>query len=182
MLDMPSWTPDSADRRGSRGRASRSRRARARRSTSRRRCRRERLAHELAPPAPTAGRRVAERAVRRRGRRRGRRRAARRATGRTATSCWRPSPSGARRRRPAESTSGLIAVAAAGELHARPRCSRRGAQYRFTSDKFDGQLPVSWRPTRRAQEALLVYPEGLPVDPAKGEYLHWRQFERRNFR
>jgi hypothetical protein len=27
------------------------------------------------------------------------------------------------------------------------------------------------------REAQLVYPEGLPVDPDNGEYLHWRELK-----
>jgi general secretion pathway protein D len=51
-----------------------------------------------------------------------------------------------------------------------------GSQYRFTSDKYEGYYRVlEAYPT--AQEALLVYPEGMPVDPAKGDYLHWRTLD-----
>ena len=74
-----------------------------------------------------------------------------------------------------QSTSGLLAV----EL---PQDSsltslfQAGSQYRFASDKFEGYYRVlEAYPT--AQEALLVYPEGLPVDAAKGDYLHWRKFD-----
>lgn len=74
-----------------------------------------------------------------------------------------------------QSNSGLIAV----EL---PQDSsltglfQAGSQYRFASDKFEGYYRVlEAYPT--AQEALLVYPEGLPVDASKGDYLHWRRFD-----
>jgi len=74
-----------------------------------------------------------------------------------------------------QSPSGLIAV----ELTDDSRLTtlfKPGATYRFTSNKFDAHYRVlEAYPT--AQEALLVYPEGLPVDPAKGDYLHWRTFE-----
>jgi hypothetical protein len=50
-----------------------------------------------------------------------------------------------------------------------------GSDYRFTSDRFDAHYRVlEAYPT--AGEAMMVYPEGLPVDAAKGEYLHWRKF------
>jgi hypothetical protein len=50
----------------------------------------------------------------------------------------------------------------------------KGGQYRFTSDLFEGTYQCL-EAYSTAQEALLVYPEGLPVDPAKGEYLHWQE-------
>ena len=71
-----------------------------------------------------------------------------------------------------QSNSGLLAV----EL---PQDSslttlfEAGSQYRFASDRYEGYYRVlEAYPT--AQEALLVYPEGLPVDASKGDYLHWR--------
>jgi general secretion pathway protein D len=74
-----------------------------------------------------------------------------------------------------QSSSGLLAV----EL---PQDSslttlfQPGYQYRFASDRFEGYYRVlEAYPT--AQEALLVYPEGLPVDASKGDYLHWRTFD-----
>ena len=74
-----------------------------------------------------------------------------------------------------QSTSGLIAV----NLPPGSRLTtlfKPGAQYRFSSDKFDANYRVlEAYPT--SQEALLVYPEGLPVDAAKGDYLHWREFK-----
>ena len=50
-----------------------------------------------------------------------------------------------------------------------------GAQYRFTSEKFDGFYRVL-EAYATPQEALLMYPEGLAVDASKGDYLHWRKF------
>ena len=82
-------------------------------------------------------------------------------------------PSRARRRRACRAPSGLIAVELA-ESSRLTTLFKPGAQYRFSSEQFDAHYRVlEAYPT--AQEALLVYPEGLPVDPAKGEYLHWRQ-------
>ena len=52
---------------------------------------------------------------------------------------------------------------------------RPGGQYRFTSDKFDAVYRVlEAYPT--ALEASAMYPEGLAVDPTRGDYLHWRKF------
>ena len=74
-----------------------------------------------------------------------------------------------------QSNSGLIAV----QLPADSGLTtlfQPGAQYRFASDRFEGYYRVlEAYPT--AQEALLIYPEGLPVDAAKGDYLHWRSFD-----
>lgn len=74
-----------------------------------------------------------------------------------------------------QTDSGLIAV----ELPQGSSLStlfQAGSQYRFTSDKYEGYYRVlEAYPT--AQEALLVYPEGLAVDPARGDYLHWRTFD-----
>jgi general secretion pathway protein D len=73
-----------------------------------------------------------------------------------------------------QSASGLIAVA----LPDNSRLTtlfKPGVQYRFTSDRFDGHYRVL-EAYGTAQEALLMYPEGLPVNPAKGDYLHWREF------
>jgi hypothetical protein len=70
------------------------------------------------------------------------------------------------------SASGLLAIAL-------PEDSKLTALFapgricRFTSDRYDAYYRVLEAfPTTR--EALLVYPEGFAVDPAKGEYLHWR--------
>jgi hypothetical protein len=70
------------------------------------------------------------------------------------------------------SDSGLLAIAV-------PENSRlsemfyEGGGYRFESDVYSALYRcLEAYPTSR--EALLVYPEGLPVDPANGEYLHWR--------
>jgi general secretion pathway protein D len=72
------------------------------------------------------------------------------------------------------SSSGLLAV----ELPQNSTLTtlfKPGQQYRFTSEKFDAYYRVlEAYPT--AQEALNLYPEGMPVDPAKGDYLHWRKF------
>ncbi|MBX3023838.1 type II secretion system secretin GspD [bacterium] len=74
-----------------------------------------------------------------------------------------------------QTASGLLAV----ELPQDSSLSNlfeAGNQYRFTSDKYEGYYRVlEAYPT--AREALLVYPEGLPVDAAKGDYLHWRQLD-----
>ncbi|MFN8640298.1 MAG: secretin N-terminal domain-containing protein [Candidatus Binatia bacterium] len=74
-----------------------------------------------------------------------------------------------------QSNSGLVAL----EL---PQDSgltnlfQAGNQYRFTGDKYEGFYRVlEAYPT--AREALLVYPEGLAVDAAKGDYLHWRTLD-----
>ena len=49
-----------------------------------------------------------------------------------------------------------------------------GRGYRYESDAYKGLYRcLEAYPT--ARDAQLVYPEGLPVDPAKGEYLHWRE-------
>jgi general secretion pathway protein D len=53
---------------------------------------------------------------------------------------------------------------------------RRGGRYRFVSDRFEG-LYQCLETFRSPQEALLVYPEGLPVDPERGEYLRWRALD-----
>lgn len=70
------------------------------------------------------------------------------------------------------SPSGLIAL----ELPEDSRLTtlfRPGADYRFTSERYDAHYRVlEAYPT--AGEALMMYPEGLAVDAAKGEYLHWR--------
>jgi general secretion pathway protein D len=71
------------------------------------------------------------------------------------------------------SNSGLLAVSLP-ENSRLTRLFRKGGQYRFTSDLFEGSYQCLEAYTT-AQEALLVYPEGLPVDPAKGEYLHWQE-------
>ncbi|OFV88606.1 MAG: hypothetical protein A3J75_05375 [Acidobacteria bacterium RBG_16_68_9] len=53
---------------------------------------------------------------------------------------------------------------------------RKGGRYRFHSDAFEGVYQCL-EAYGTAQEALLIYPEGLPVDPEQGEYLHWRRLE-----
>jgi len=74
-----------------------------------------------------------------------------------------------------QSTSGLVAV----EL---PQDSslttlfKPGGQYRFSSDKFEGDYRVL-EAYRSGPEAFLVYPEGLMLDSAKGEQLRWRNFD-----
>jgi general secretion pathway protein D len=74
-----------------------------------------------------------------------------------------------------QSNSGLLAV----ELpQSSPLVSffQPGRQYRFTSDRFDGYYRVlEAYPSQ--QQAFLVYPEGLPVDPSKGDFLHWRSLD-----
>lgn len=49
----------------------------------------------------------------------------------------------------------------------------KGGRYRFVSDGFEGFYQCL-EAFRSPQEALLIYPEGLPVDPERGEYLRWR--------
>jgi len=72
-----------------------------------------------------------------------------------------------------QSSSGLLAVALEEDSQL-AALFREGRQYRFTSDKYDGFYHVlEAYPTLR--EAQLVYPEGMPVDPSSGEYLHWRE-------
>ena len=74
-----------------------------------------------------------------------------------------------------QTNSGLIAV----ELPENSNLStlfEAGHQYRFASDKYEGYYRVL-EAYPSAQEALLVYPEGLPVDAAKGDYLHWRTLD-----
>ena len=47
---------------------------------------------------------------------------------------------------------------------------------RFQSDAFEGLYQcLEAYPT--AQEALLIYPEGLLVDPQNDERLHWRDLK-----
>jgi len=74
-----------------------------------------------------------------------------------------------------QTASGLLAIV----LPPDSRLSvlfRPGRQYRFTSERYDGFYHVleAYSSLRQAQ---LVYPEGLPVDPANGEYLHWRELK-----
>ncbi len=74
-----------------------------------------------------------------------------------------------------QSASGLLAVALNEGSQLR-RLFREGGRYRFSSDNFEGLYQcLEAYPTDR--EALLVYPEGLPVDQSKGEFLHWREFK-----
>jgi hypothetical protein len=73
-----------------------------------------------------------------------------------------------------QSSTKLIAVALP-ENSSLTTLFQAGRQYRFASDKFEGHYRVLEAfPT--AREALLIYPEGLPVDPAKGDFLHWQEF------
>jgi general secretion pathway protein D len=74
-----------------------------------------------------------------------------------------------------QSNSGLIAVELP-ENSSLTTLFQAGTQYRFTSDKYEGYYRVL-EAYPSAQEALLVYPEGLPVDAAKGDYLHWRTLD-----
>jgi general secretion pathway protein D len=74
-----------------------------------------------------------------------------------------------------QTTSGLVAV----ELPPDSRLTtlfRKGGNYRFQSVGFDGVYQCL-EAYATPQEAMLVYPEGLPVNPEAGEYLRWRQFE-----
>lgn len=72
-------------------------------------------------------------------------------------------------------TSGLLAV----EIPPDSRLTtlfRKGGNYRFQTAGYEGIYQCLEAYTS-PQEALLVYPEGLPVDAEAGEYLSWRQFE-----
>ncbi len=74
-----------------------------------------------------------------------------------------------------QSTSGMLAI----EVDEDSRLSelfRDGHQYRYSSDTYNAFFHVlETYPSLR--EAQLVYPEGMPVDPEHGEYLHWRQLK-----
>jgi hypothetical protein len=71
-----------------------------------------------------------------------------------------------------ESASGLVSVVLPEDS---PLTSlfQKGGRYRYSSDKFEGVYQCL-EAYPGPQQALMIYPEGLPVDPAKGEYLHWR--------
>ncbi len=71
-----------------------------------------------------------------------------------------------------QSASGLVAIALPDDS-ALTTLFRKGEQYRFQNDNFQG-LYRCLEAYPGAYAAQLVYPEGLPVDAAKGEYLHWR--------
>jgi len=70
-------------------------------------------------------------------------------------------------------SSGLLAL----EIPENSRLAdlfQAGHGYRFESDVYRALYRcLEAYPT--AREASLVYPEGLPVDPTSGEYLHWRE-------
>ena len=51
----------------------------------------------------------------------------------------------------------------------------KGGRYRYSNDTFEG-LYQCLEAYQTMREALLVYPEGLPVDQETGELLHWRQW------
>jgi general secretion pathway protein D len=74
-----------------------------------------------------------------------------------------------------ETASGLLAVALPEDSQL-ARLFRAGKQYRFSSDTFNGMYHVL-EAYADLREAQLVYPEGLPVDPDNGEYLHWRELK-----
>jgi hypothetical protein len=74
-----------------------------------------------------------------------------------------------------QSSSGLVAVELPSESSL-TTLFKPGGQYRFSSDKFEGYYRVL-EAYRSGPEAFLVYPEGLMVDPAKGEQLRWRSFD-----
>jgi general secretion pathway protein D len=51
---------------------------------------------------------------------------------------------------------------------------RKGKRYRFHSDTYHGVFEcLEAYPS--AQQALMMYPEGMPVDPSKNAYLHWHE-------
>ncbi len=72
-----------------------------------------------------------------------------------------------------QTPSGMLAI----ELPENSRLTtlfKPGRDYRFTSDLYDAHYRVlDAYPT--AVQAFMMYPEGIAVDPAKGEYLHWRK-------
>ncbi len=74
-----------------------------------------------------------------------------------------------------QTASGMLAIA----LPEGSRLSalfRPGRQYKFSSETYEGLYHVlEAYPDMR--EAQLVYPEGMPVDPSNGEYLHWRELK-----
>jgi len=72
------------------------------------------------------------------------------------------------------SNSGLLALELADDSRL-TTLFKPGKQYHFNSDTFDG-LYHCLDAYATANEAMMVYPEGMPVDPKSGEYLHWRQF------
>lgn len=53
---------------------------------------------------------------------------------------------------------------------------QKNASYRFRSDTFEG-LYQCLDAFTTPRTALLIYPEGLAVDPEHGEYLHWRKLQ-----
>ncbi len=74
-----------------------------------------------------------------------------------------------------QTSSGMLAI----ELPENSRLAklfRQGRQYRYSSDTFDGLYHVL-ETYGTIREAQLVYPEGMPVDPDSGEYLHWRELK-----
>ena len=71
-----------------------------------------------------------------------------------------------------QSSSGLLAVELP-EGSSLITLFQKDRQYRFTSDHFDGFYRVL-ETYPSSQLANLVYPEGLPIDPSKGAFLHWR--------
>ena len=74
-----------------------------------------------------------------------------------------------------QSPSGLLAI----ELPADSRLRSlfyQGGQFKFSSDTFNGLYHVL-EAYPSAHEALLMYPEGIQVDPELGEYLHWRELK-----
>jgi len=71
--------------------------------------------------------------------------------------------------------TGLLAVEL-GEDSKLSTLFRKGGRYRFHNDAFDG-LYQCLEAYGTAQEAMLIYPEGLPVDAEQGEYLHWQPLD-----
>lgn len=74
-----------------------------------------------------------------------------------------------------QTSSGLLAIALP-EGSQLVKLFRAGKQFRYSSDTYDGMYHVldAYSNLRQAQ---LVYPEGMPVDPDSGEYLHWRELQ-----
>lgn len=74
-----------------------------------------------------------------------------------------------------QSSSGMLAIALPEDSRL-SKLFRAGGQYRFSSDTYDSIYHVL-EAYSTMREAQLVYPEGMPVDPDNGEYLHWRDLK-----
>jgi len=74
-----------------------------------------------------------------------------------------------------QTASGMLAIALPEDSQLK-QLFRAGKQYRYSSESFNGMYHVL-EAYSDLREAQLVYPEGLPVDPESGEYLHWRELK-----